>query len=370
MREPFAFIPDNPYLLLTPGPLSTTKGVRAAMLRDWCTWDADYNEDIVQNVRRRLTRLATKNYADYTTALMQGSGSFSVEATLGSAIPRYGKLLIITNGAYGARMARMAETLGIDCQKFALPETEAPDPQELLSFLAGHPYITHVAMVHIETTTGIINPLAEISEIVKSMGKTFIVDAMSSFGGIPMDAGELGIDFLISSSNKCIQGAPGFAFVIAKRAELEKCEGNARSYALDLYDQWREMDGGGKWRFTSPTHIVRAFYQALDELDAEGGVRARHARYTENQRALSDGMERLGFRALLPKELQSPVITSFLYPSPAFDFADFYARVKARGFVLYPGKVSQADTFRIGTIGDVRPADIRRLLAAIQRIHY
>jgi 2-aminoethylphosphonate-pyruvate transaminase len=361
-------IPDNPYLLLTPGPLSTSKGVRSALLRDWCTWDADYNEDIVQNIRRRLVRLATSNTGEYTAVLMQGSGSFSVEAALGSAIPRDGKLLVISNGAYGQRMARMAAALQIPCVEYSLPETQAPCPRRVAALLDEHLEITHAALVHCETTTGMLNPLPAIARVVKERGKIFIADAMSSFGGIPMDIGELGVDFLISSSNKCVQGAPGFGFVIARRGALEKCEGNARSLCLDLYGQWKEMDGSGKWRFTSPTHIVRAFYQALDELEAEGGVAARHARYRENQRLLARGMAALGFAPLLPQELQSPIITSFLYPSPAFDFGAFYRQVKAKGFVLYPGKISQADTFRVGTIGEVHPADIQRLLEVIGEV--
>jgi 2-aminoethylphosphonate-pyruvate transaminase len=188
---------------------------------------------------------------------------------------------------------------------------------------------------------------------------------MSSFGGMPLDMADYGIDFLVSSSNKCIQGVPGFAFVIAKEDELLKCQSNARSLCLDLYDQWKEMDKSGKWRYTSPTHIVRAFYQALDELEAEGGINVRYKRYCENQHLLVSGMMELGFKALLPKELQSPIITSFLYPNSNFDFGVFYKEVKKFGFVLYPGKISQADTFRIGNIGEVHPADIKRLLEAV-----
>jgi 2-aminoethylphosphonate-pyruvate transaminase len=364
----YEFIPDNPYILLTPGPLSTSKGVRNALLRDWCTWDADYNEEIVQNIRRRLVAFATKNIEDYTAVLMQGSGSFSVEAALGSAIPQNGKVLIITNGAYGKRIVLMANILKLNHIEYALPEIETPNLAEILAILSENPSITHVVMVHCETTTGMLNPLAEIAQIVKNWGKVFIVDAMSSFGGIPMDVAELGIDFLISSANKCIQGVPGFGFVIAKRSELQKCAGNARSLCLDLFAQWEEMDKGGKWRYTSPTHIVRAFYQALDELETEGGVYARYARYCKNQRQLVKGMAELGFRTLLPTNLQSPIITSFLYPNSNFNFGKFYNLAKARGFVLYPGKISQADTFRIGNIGEVYPKDIQRLLGVIKAI--
>ena len=362
------FVPDNPYILLTPGPLSTSKGVRNAMLRDWCTWDADYNEDIVQNIRRRLAVLATANWDDYSTVLMQGSGSFSVEATLGTAVPRDGKILIITNGAYGDRMVEMAKVMGLNYVEYSMLETVIPCTEKLTEMLKADPTITHVSLVHCETTTGMLNPLAEIAKVVKSHGKIFIADAMSSFGGMPMDIDELGIDYLVSSSNKCVQGVPGFAFAVVKTAVLEQTKGNARSLCMDLYDQWKPMSKSGKWRYTSATHVVRAFYQALDELEEEGGIDARYARYCENQKILVDGMAELGLEALLPRELQSPIITSFLYPSDDFDFMAFYEKVKARGFVLYPGKISNADTFRVGNIGEVYPDDIRRLLDVIREV--
>jgi len=367
-RVMYEFIPDNPYILLTPGPLSTSKGVRNAMLRDWCTWDTDYNEGIVQNIRSRLVELATKDIDAYTAVLMQGSGSFAVEACLGTAVPKDGKVLILTNGAYGARIVDMALVMNINHSVMALSEIDALNPVKMAGILDEDSDITHVVMVHCETTTGMLNPLEEISYVVKSADKILIVDAMSSFGGMPMDIGKLGIDFLVSSANKCIQGVPGFGFVIAKRDVLEQCAGNARSLCLDLVGQWRDMDKTGKWRYTSPTHVVRAFYQALDELEEEGGVAARHARYSENQRTLVEGMCELGFKTLLKSNLQSPIITSFLYPYEKFDFKTFYEDVKSRGFVLYPGKISQADTFRIGNIGEVYPCDIQRLIHVVKDV--
>ncbi len=360
-------LPENPYVLLTPGPLSTTPTVKAAMLRDWCTWDDDYN-GIVQDVRRQLVDLATAREG-YTSALMQGSGTFCVESALGTAVPPGGKILVIANGAYGQRMALIAERLRISHTLLQFSETVAPGPGLVGETLRADPSLTHVAVVHCETTTGILNPLPEIAEVVRQSGRVFIVDAMSSFGGIPMDIGELGIDFMVSSANKCIQGVPGFGFVIARRQVIERCAGNARSLSLDLYSQWRTMeDEKGKWRFTSPTHVVRAFAQALEELHAEGGVTARHERYAANARELVAGMTGHGFSCLLDPELRSPIITSFLEPgAPGYSFAGFYAALKAQGFVIYPGKVSQADTFRIGTIGDVTPATIRSLIAAVGR---
>ncbi|HHQ4924963.1 TPA: 2-aminoethylphosphonate--pyruvate transaminase [Aeromonas veronii] len=362
------------YLLLTPGPLSTTATVRAAMLQDSCTWDADYNQGVVEPIRRELVRLATgpEYESDYSAVLLQGSGSYVVESVLGSAIGVDECLLIINNGAYGARMGEMARCLGLRHYELDCGETTRPEPAAIEAMLARHPEITHLAMVHCETTTGMLNPLEEVAELCQRRGIRLIVDAMSSFGGIPIDMGRLGIEFLISSANKCIQGVPGFGFVIARRAALAACAGRARSVSLDLHAQWQTMEQqGGKWRFTSPTHTVLAFAQALRELDEEGGIEARHQRYSENQRTLVAGMAALGFAPLLPEQWQSPIITAFYSPAhPDYRFADFYQRLKAQGFVIYPGKVSQADCFRIGNIGDVTPERVRDLLAAMASACY
>ncbi|MCX7131983.1 2-aminoethylphosphonate--pyruvate transaminase [Aeromonas sp.] len=362
------------YLLLTPGPLSTTATVRAAMLQDSCTWDADYNLGVVEPIRRELVRLATGSEyeSDYSAVLLQGSGSYVVESVLGSAIGADECLLIINNGAYGARMGEMARCLGLRHHELDCGETTCPEPAAIEAMLVRHPEITHLAMVHCETTTGMLNPLEEVAELCQRCGIRFIVDAMSSFGGIPIDMGRLGIEFLISSANKCIQGVPGFGFVIARRAALMACAGRARSVSLDLHAQWQTMEQqGGKWRFTSPTHTVLAFAQALRELDEEGGIAARHQRYSENQRTLVAGIAALGFAPLLPEKWQSPIITAFYSPAhPDYRFADFYQRLKAQGFVIYPGKVSQADCFRIGNIGDVTPERVRDLLAAMASTCY
>jgi 2-aminoethylphosphonate-pyruvate transaminase len=358
-------LPDNPYLLLTPGPLSTTKTVKAAMHRDWCTWDDAYHF-IVQRIRSRLVQMATPANG-YTSVLMQGSGTFSVEAAIGTAVPPNGKLLVLANGAYGQRMAEIARRCGIAHEVHDSGELEPPDPERLKATLDQDAAITHVAVVHCETTTGMLNPVEAIGAVVKAGQRTFIVDAMSSFGGIPMDVARIGADYLVSSANKCIQGVPGFGFVIAKEDVLAQTRGWARSLSLDLYDQWRTMEAQrGKWRFTSPTHVVRAFDQALRELEAEGGVAARHNRYRKNHRILVSGMLDLGFAPLLPPDLQSPIITAFLSPThQQWQFNRFYDQLKSCGFVIYPGKVSDHDTFRIGNIGDVHPADMHRLLDSI-----
>lgn len=361
----------KPYILLTPGPLTTSQTVKEAMLTDWCTWDEAYNLHIVEEIRKSLVSLATQHTGDYTSILLQGSGTYCVEAVIGSVIKPGDKLLILSNGAYGDRMGNIAEYHGISYDMLAFDETEQVSVSYVDDYLSHNAEITHVAVVHCETTTGVFNPLKEIAHLVKMHGKKLIVDAMSSFGGVPLDVHELGIDFLISSANKCIQGVPGFGFIIARRSELLHCKGVSKSLSLNIYDQWEAMEKGhGKWRFTSPTHVVRAFKQAMDKLAEEGGVEARHNRYCENHRVLVDGMRSLGFQTLLPDEIQSPVITSFLYPYADFNFKAFYTQLKERGFVIYPGKISQADTFRIGNIGDVHPEDFRQLIEIIRECKY
>jgi len=266
-------------------------------------------------------------------------------------------------------MARIAGILGIPFVEESCAETSPCDATRLDEILSIEEAVTHVAVVHCETTTGILNDVKAIGAVAKRHKKTFIVDAMSSFGGIPLDMEELGIDFVVSSANKCIQGVPGFGFALARRSELELCKGRARSLSLDLYDQWLEMEkGNGKWRFTSPTHVVRAFIQALRELEEEGGVEVRYRRYRDNQRTLAAGMRELGFEPLLDDSVQSPIITSFLYPKGrGFSFGKFYEAIKKEGYVLYPGKLSKADTFRIGNIGDVHLKDIEGLLLAVKK---
>jgi 2-aminoethylphosphonate-pyruvate transaminase len=366
-------LPDNPYLLLTPGPLSTSKAVKAAMLRDWCTWDDDYNLHVVQEIRHRLVRMATASGGDrYTSVLMQGSGTFGVESVLGSSVPPDGKLLIIANGAYGTRMVQIAKALRIPHLVYDLPETNIPNELEVKWLLDENPDITHLSVVHCETTTGILNPVREIVSLAKERGVVSIVDAMSSFGGIPLDVDEWQIDFLISSANKCVQGVPGFSFIVANRERLLQCEGQARSLSLDLFGQWSAMEKGrGKWRFTSPTHVVHAFLQALLELELEGGVEKRFQRYVANQRTLVAGMRRMGIEPLLPDSLHSPIITAFVSPSSKkYSFIDFYNKLKESGFVIYPGKVTEVDTFRIGNIGEVYPADMESLAEVIEKVRF
>ncbi len=348
------------YKLLTPGPLTTTETVKKEMLVDHCTWDNDYKQ-ITQHIRKELLRIGHASEENYTTVLMQGSGTFGVESALTSAVGKSGKLLIAANGAYGERMEDIAKHAGLDYKILNFNYNETPDAKIIAKEIENDPAITHVSMVHCETTSGILNDIEAVAKAVKALGRVFIVDAMSSFGGIDIEVERLGIDFIISSANKCIQGVPGFSFIICKKSELEKCEGNTVSLSLDLYDQWKGMEKDGKWRFTSPTHVVLAFAKALEELEAEGGVKARFTRYSENNRLLIEKMTSLGFRTYLDNN-QSPIITTFLYPDTEdFTFEKMYNFIKERGYAIYPGKVSDADVFRIGNIGEIYTEDIEKL---------
>ena len=353
------------YKLLTPGPLTTTKTVKEEMLFDRCTWDNEYKE-ITQKIRTEILNLAQASPKVYTTVLMQGSGSFGVEAVLHTAIGKEDKCLIITNGNYGERMVSMAKCIGIKYIIYSVDYHTYPKVEEIERIFKSDKDITHIAMVHCETTTGILNPIRDIAKLCVQYDKTFILDAMSSFGGIQINVQELGIDYLISSANKCIQGVPGFSFIVAKIEKLLECQGNSKSLSLDLYDQWICMNKGGKWRYTSPTHTVAAFSKALDELQGEGGILARNKRYTDNNNLLRKKLKNIGISSYINEELQSPIITTFLFPSEDFNFNNFYNYVKERGFVLYPGKLTEVDSFRIGNIGEIYEEDIEEVCYIIE----
>jgi 2-aminoethylphosphonate-pyruvate transaminase len=357
-------------LLFTPGPLTTSLTVKQAMLRDVGSRDGEFIE-IVRDIRRRLVALGEADETDYTAVLMQGSGTFGIESVLSSVIPPDGRLLVIVNGAYGRRMAQMAAAK-MDWTTLNYAEDCLPRLDQVEAELAADRTITHIAVVHCETTTGLFNPIKEIGELAHRFDKRYIVDAMSSFGAVPINLAECHIDYLVSSANKCIEGVPGFAFVLARREALLATASMgtsryARSLSLDLLAQWQGLEANGQFRFTPPTHALLAFHQALNELDQEGGVAGRASRYRANYETLVAGMRELGFPEYLRSEQQGHIITSFRCPShPNFIFEEFYSRLSAKGCVIYPGKLSQVDCFRIGHIGHIFPADIRNLLAAIR----
>lgn len=353
-------------VLFTPGPLTTSKTVKSAMLRDLGSRDYEFM-DVVQDIQRRLLQTAGVQKGEYEVILMQGSGTFGVESIITTSVPRDGKMLVIINGAYGKRIKKMAEILCLNHSVLSYSENEIPSLYELKNTLETDKDITNVAVVHCETTTGIMNPIYEIGEVVKEYGKTFFIDAMSSYGAVPVDFSKCKADYLISSSNKCIEGVPGFSFIFAKTEELKKTENNAASLVFDLYDQWKEMEETGQFRFSPPTHQMLAFHRALIELENEGGVEARSKRYEKNNTILYAGMEKLGFKFYLEPEKRGIIITSFLYPEhPNFNFEQFYEILNSKGYVIYPGKLSEVDCFRIGNIGRIFENDIYDLLAAIK----
>lgn len=356
-------------LLFTPGPLTTSASVKEAMLRDLGSRDTAFIAAILA-IRNSLLGLAgLSREKGYECVLMQGSGTFGVESVIGSAVPPGGKLLVVINGAYGERILKIAGVLGIECEALRCNENRKTDPGEVAGRLEADESITTVAIVHCETTTGIINPVEETGSIVREAGKTYIVDAMSSFGAIELDLEAAEIDFLVSSANKCIEGVPGFSFVICRAGALDHCEGQARSLSLDLFAQWQGLETNGQFRFTPPTHTLLAFERALEELAEEGGVAGRAARYSRNYDTLVAGMREMGFVEYLARGDQGYIITSFRYPThPAFDFTEFYTRLGEKDLVIYPSKVSDADCFRIGNIGRIQESDVRNLLKAIASI--
>jgi 2-aminoethylphosphonate-pyruvate transaminase len=356
---------DMPYLL-TPGPLTTSRGVKFAMLADWGSWDQEL-KFVVSDIRRRLQKLAACDDT-YTCALMQGSGSFAMEAALGCFAPtgRH-KMLMISNGAYGERAIQMMGRLNRPHQILRYADDEKPKLAEIEQLLDDDPGLSMVFLVHCETTSGLINPMREIAAAVKKRERSLILDAMSSFGAIPIEMAGLGIDVMISSANKCIEGVPGFAYVLCRWDLLKASKDRCHSLALDLYDQWHYMEKTGQFRYTPPTHALVAFYQALKEHEKEGGIAGRLARYVRNRDTLLAGMRRLGFHTLLAPEDAGPIIQTFLTPRDRkFDFQRFYDGLKARGFVIYPGKLTQRPSFRVGNIGQVDPNVMQALVEAVR----
>jgi 2-aminoethylphosphonate-pyruvate transaminase len=355
-------------LLFTPGPLTTAMKVKEAALVDLGSRDSIFIS-IVQKIRQRLLDLAHVKPPEYEAVIIQGSGTFGIESVISSAIPANGMLLNIINGAYGRRISEMAHIHSIPLIELNFSENQLPDLQQIEAVLDTYQQITHVAVIHGETTTGLLNPIDEIGTIAAHHKKVFIVDAMSTVGAYDIDMKKLNISYLISSSNKCIEGIPGFSYILAKRSELEKCLGQSQTLSLDLFDQWTGLNSNGQFRFTPPVQALLAFHSALDLLEEEGGVEARGNRYKKNNKLLVSEMKKTGFKLYLPDEIRSYIITSFIYPThPNFSFEVFYSKLNEKGFVIYPGKLSKVDCFRIGNIGQLFPDDIQMLVDAIEDV--
>ena len=351
-------------ILLTPGPLTTSRKTREAMLRDWGSWDADFNR-ITGRVRESLVKII-HGESTHACVPLQGSGTFAVEAALGTVVPKAGHVLVPVNGAYCQRIAKICKAIGRRHSTLDYAESAQVRAEDIDRRLAEDPSITHVALVHCETGTGILNPLEDVARVAAKHGKGLIVDAMSSFGAIDIDARKIALDAVIGASGKCLEGVPGMGFILIRRAVLEKCEGNSPSLAMDLYDQWQYMEKTTQWRFTPPTHVVAALDEAIRQFEEEGGQSARGARYAKNCEQLISGMQALGFQSFLPRALQAPIIVTFHAPAdPAYAFKRFYDEVKQRGYLLYPGKLTQVETFRVGCMGHFGPEGMSGAVTAI-----
>ena len=353
--------------MLTPGPLTTAGATRAAMDRDWGSRDTGFVA-LSERVRRRLAALA-HGEPTHAAVPLQGAGTFAVEAAIGTLVPRGGKLLVLVNGAYGRRAAEMAARMGRDVAVLACAEDQAVDPAAVTRALDADPAVTDVLLVHLETTSGLLNPLAPVAAAVAAAGRRLLLDAMSSFGAVPIDLRAIRCSAVMASANKCLEGVPGLAFVVAEVAHLAAMRGNSPGTSLDLHAQWQGFvapgPSAGQWRFTPPTHVVAALDAALDGLDREGGVAARGARYARHCALLTEGLAALGFRTYLPPALQGPVILTVRDPGPPFSFEALYEALHRQGIVLYPGKLTREPSFRIGCIGAIDEGDVRRTLAAI-----
>ena len=355
MREP---------LLLTPGPLTTSLATKSAMLRDWGSWDSAFNE-LTAGICRDLLRIANAE-ASHVCVPLQGSGTFAVEAAVGTLVPRDGCLLVLVNGAYGRRMAQLTEVMGRAVQVLEFADDQPACPKALAAYLSVHPEVSHVGVIHCETSTGLLNPLQALAEVVASAGRGLLIDSMSGFGALPIDARSLPFTALIASANKCLEGVPGMGFVLVERQALARAQGNSHSLALDLYDQHAYMARTGQWRYTPPTHVLAALRSALDSFHAEGGQAARLARYADNAAVLLAGLSELGLRSYLAADCQAPIIVTVHAPAlSSYDFTQLYQAVRARGFILYPGKLTALETFRIGCIGAINRADMQQALAAL-----
>jgi len=355
---------DRDKILLTPGPLTTTLRTKLAMLKDWGSWDADFNA-VTASVRASLLKIIHGSDSHVVVPL-QGSGTFSVEAAVATLVPRDGHVLVLDNGAYCKRAARLTSLMGRRCTVLGFDEAEQISVAVLQDALMGDASITHVIMIHCETGAGVLNPLQAVADVCAAHGKGLIVDAMSSFGALEIDARKTRFDALIAASGKCLEGVPGMGFVFIRKAVLDGCAGQSQSLAMDLHDQYVYMEKTGQWRFTPPTHVVVALHEAIAQFEAEGGQPARLTRYTQNYQALISGMAKLGFKPFLDPAIQAPIIVTFLAPEhPAYDFKAFYAAVRARGFLLYPGKLTQIETFRVGCIGAIGPQDMAQAVHAV-----
>jgi 2-aminoethylphosphonate-pyruvate transaminase len=355
---------DRDKILLTPGPLTTTLRTKLAMMRDWGSWDGDFIA-VTARVRKSLLKII-HGEDTHVVVPLQGSGTFSVEAAVATLVPRDGHVLVLDNGAYCKRAARLTTLMGRTCTVMGFDESAQVSAAALDEKLRADKTVTHVVMIHCETGAGVWNPLQEVADVCAKHGKGLIVDAMSSFGALPIDARETRFDALIAASGKCLEGVPGMGFIFIRKEVIDGCAGRSQSLAMDLHDQYTYMERTGQWRFTPPTHVVVALAEAIAQFEEEGGQPARLARYTANYHTLIHGMSRLGFIPFLDSPVQAPIIVTFHAPGdPRYDFKTFYASARERGFILYPGKLTQMETFRVGCVGAIGPNEMEQAVQAV-----
>lgn len=351
-------------VLLTPGPLTTSFAVKESMLLDWGSWDTDFRQ-MTASLREQLLSMVGDVDNDFDCVPMQGSGTFSVEAMLGSFLPKDSKTLVLANGAYGLRIAKTLDYIGHDYTLLDKGDYLPPRGSEVADLLKADSAITHVVAVHCETSSGILNPIEEISQAVAAAGCKLLIDTMSAFGAVELDIQKIQCEAFVSSANKCIEGVPGFGFIIARKSALENAKNQCHSLSLDVHDQWATMEKTGQWRFTPPTHVVAAFMTALAQHKREGGVKGRGARYAENRDVLVKGMRELGFETLLEERWLSPIIVTFFNPADSnFEFSQFYSLMKGKGFIIYPGKLTVVDSFRVGCIGSINTKTMQNVIVA------
>jgi 2-aminoethylphosphonate-pyruvate transaminase len=351
-------------VLLTPGPLTTSLRTKLAMLKDWGSWDSDFIA-ITARVRQSLLDIV-HGHDSHVVVPLQGSGTFSVEAAVATVVPRDGHVLVLDNGAYCKRAAKLSHLMGRRTTVVPFAEDAAISPEVLQTHLLADKSITHVVMIHCETGAGVLNPLQAVADVCQAHGKGLIVDAMSSFAALEIDARKVHFDALVAASGKCLEGVPGMGFVFIRKAILPQCEGNNCSLAMDLYDQYIYMEKTGQWRFTPPTHVLVALNEAIAQFEEEGGQAARLKRYQSNCSTLVDGMAALGFKPFLDPAIQAPIIVTFHAPAdPRYQFKTFYDIAKKNGFILYPGKLTQVETFRVGCIGAIGPAEMAQAVHAV-----
>ncbi|MGI9372914.1 MAG: 2-aminoethylphosphonate--pyruvate transaminase [Hyphomicrobiales bacterium] len=364
MSEPSLTPTGDPWLL-TPGPLTTSPETKQVMVRDFGSRDHEFIE-INRRMRERLIEIIDGG-DEFACVPMQGSGTFAVEAMMGTLVPRDGKVLVLINGAYGERIAKICTYHDRAVETLKWAENVPVDAGEVDAALSADQDITHVVIVHCETTTGILNPVKDVADVVARHGRKYLIDSMSAFGALPLSADDVEFDAVVASSNKCLEGVPGMGFCLVRKKALEASAGNCPSLSLDLHDQWVAMEKNAQWRFTPPVQVIAAFNQALNEYDDEGGLAGRNARYAGNCKILIDGMRQMGFVPLLSDNLQAPIIVTFLVPDDEnFHFETFYDALRDKGYVIYPGKLTVAETFRIGCIGKMGPEQMQDALAAIK----